>query len=180
MHFMEDEMARARARKARENGPRSLRAVLEELAERVSALPEASRERIRGPLEEALSLVRGPTHIKDARIERALAVMRERLAEDLDLAALARIAGLSRAAFARRFVEAVGEPPQRHRTRQRIAEASRLLTETDATLMEIALAVGYANEFALGRAFKRELGVPPGVFRKQRAGHTAPVLRLAA
>lgn len=176
---MEDEIARARALWAGKAAPRSLRAVLEELAERVSALPEASRERLRGPLEEALSLVKARPPAQDARIERALAAMRARLTEDLGLHELARIAGLSRAAFVRRFVAAVGEPPQRHRTRQRIDEAARLLTETDATLMEIALAVGYANEFALGRAFKRELGVPPGVFRK-RGGHAVTMLRLAA
>jgi AraC-like DNA-binding protein len=47
--------------------------------------------------------------------------------------------------------------------------AGRLLRETDEALAKIAHDVGYDSEFAFNRAFKRELGVSPGEYRKRHA-----------
>ncbi len=44
--------------------------------------------------------------------------------------------------------------------------AAELLATTDASLAEVAGLVGYATEFALSRAFRRHLGAPPGVYRR--------------
>jgi transcriptional regulator GlxA family with amidase domain len=79
--------------------------------------------------------------------------------------ALAHAAGLSRAAFARRFAEAVGEPPLGHLTRWRLALAADLLAGTELTLGAIAARVGYADAFALSAAFKRRYGAPPSRYR---------------
>jgi transcriptional regulator GlxA family with amidase domain len=103
---------------------------------------------------------------RDARIARALAALTARPAERWTVAKLARIAALSRAAFARRFAEEVGAPPLRHLTTVRMERAAELLRATDASLAEIAAVVGYANEFALSRAFRRHAGSPPGVYRR--------------
>jgi AraC-like DNA-binding protein len=75
-------------------------------------------------------------------------------------------AGLSRAAFARRFAELVGQPPLAYLTWWRLSSAGRLLRETDAPLSEIAARVGYGSEFAFANAFKREYGVAPGKYRR--------------
>jgi AraC-like DNA-binding protein len=79
---------------------------------------------------------------------------------------LAREAGLSRAAFARRFAGIVGEPPLAYLTRWRMVVAGRLLHSSEASLAEVAERVGYQSEFAFSRAFKRSRGIPPAHFRR--------------
>lgn len=109
------------------------------------------------------------TSALDERVGRALAAVEARPEERWTVARLAKIAGLSRAAFARRFAAEVGVPPLQHVTAVRMRRAAEMLAETEASLAEIAVSVGYASEFALSRAFHRLVGVPPGAYR--RLGH---------
>jgi AraC-like DNA-binding protein len=82
------------------------------------------------------------------------------------VAELASQAGLSRAAFARRFAALVGQPPQAYLTWWRMTLAARLLRDSDAPLATVARKVGYTSEFAFAHAFKREHGLAPGGFRR--------------
>ncbi|WP_380284679.1 AraC family transcriptional regulator [Kitasatospora purpeofusca] len=79
---------------------------------------------------------------------------------------LAARAGLSRAAFARRFTTLVGEPPMAYLTRWRMTTAARLLRESEAPLTTVAAQTGYGSEYAFAKAFKREFGLPPGGYRR--------------
>ena len=78
---------------------------------------------------------------------------------------LAAAGGVSRAAFARRFNDVVGEPPMTFLTGWRLALAADLLREPDATLATVARRVGYSTAFALSTAFKREYGLSPSDHR---------------
>ena len=102
----------------------------------------------------------------DRAIARAIELMKEKLEQPLRIAALARAVGVSRAAFARRFVQATGLSPLRFLHTLRLERAAQLLVETDLSLSTIADQVGYTSEFAFSRAFKRHRGLPPSVFRK--------------
>ena len=82
------------------------------------------------------------------------------------VAELAAQAGLSRAAFARRFAALVGQPPQAYLTWWRMTLATRLLRDGDAPLATVARKVGYTSEFAFAHAFKREYGLAPGGLRR--------------
>jgi AraC-like DNA-binding protein len=75
-------------------------------------------------------------------------------------------AGLSRAAFARRFTALVSRPPMAYLTWWRMTLAARLLRDSAAPLAAIAGKVGYTSEFAFAHAFKREYGLAPGGFRQ--------------
>ncbi|BCJ47045.1 hypothetical protein GCM10010168_34350 [Actinoplanes ianthinogenes] len=81
---------------------------------------------------------------------------------------LGAVAGLSRAAFARRFTTVVGQPPLAYLTWWRMTLARRLLTGGDLPLRAVAARSGYANEFAFAKAFKREAGIAPGHYRLTR------------
>jgi len=81
------------------------------------------------------------------------------------VAELARATGVSRAAFARRFNELVGEPPMAFLTGWRIALAADLLREPGATVGSVAHQVGYGSPFALSTAFKRLRGMSPQRYR---------------
>ncbi|MBZ5738284.1 AraC family transcriptional regulator [Nocardioides mangrovi] len=77
------------------------------------------------------------------------------------VSSLAAAGGVSRAAFARRFSDVVGEPPMTFLTGWRLALAADLLRDPTATLATVARQVGYSTPFALSTAFKREYGVSP-------------------
>jgi AraC-like DNA-binding protein len=76
----------------------------------------------------------------------------------------------SRAAFARRFVALVGEPPLTYVTRWRMTIAARLLRDTDKTLAQVGSVVGYGSAFAFAKAFRREYAATPGGYRAATAG----------
>jgi AraC-like DNA-binding protein len=79
---------------------------------------------------------------------------------------LARVGGLSRAAFARRFSRTVGVGPFRWLTEHRLHLAQAKLMDGEDGLAAIAAEVGYGSEFAFAKAFKRRFGVAPGRFRR--------------
>jgi AraC-like DNA-binding protein len=100
----------------------------------------------------------------------ALRAVHERPAEPWSVEDLARVAGMSRAAFARRFRERLDEAPMAYVQRWRIALATRLLAEPGVSVAEVAARVGYTSEFAFNRAFKRQIGSAPGRYRRGRDG----------
>jgi AraC family transcriptional activator of mtrCDE len=105
--------------------------------------------------------------LTDENIVRALDAMYTAPERPWTLAGLARTAGLGRTTFAARFRALVGETPIAHLTGWRMALARDLLREQPATtLADIATRVGYADEFAFGTAFHREVGTPPGTYRR--------------
>ncbi|MEV6065703.1 AraC family transcriptional regulator [Nocardia sp. NPDC052001] len=102
----------------------------------------------------------------DPGISAALRDMHENPAHGWTVESLGERAGLSRAAFAKRFTALVGEPPLAYLTRWRMITAARLLRETDAPLAGVARRTGYGSEYAFGKAFKREYGTAPGHYRR--------------
>ncbi|MCX5121799.1 AraC family transcriptional regulator [Micromonospora sp. NBC_00362] len=108
----------------------------------------------------------------DPVIGRALRLMQGSPASAWTVAGLATETGLSRAAFARRFSDLVGEPPMAFLTNWRLALAADLLSESDATITSVAAKVGYATPFAFSAAFKRVHGVSPQQFRQERGAPT--------
>jgi AraC-like DNA-binding protein len=86
---------------------------------------------------------------------------------------LGRLVGLSRAAFGRRFSQAVGEPPLGYVTRWRMTVARQLLIDGES-ITAAAGRVGYENTFAFAKAFKKHHGQTPGSVRR-RAPHNRKV-----
>ncbi|RZQ64481.1 AraC family transcriptional regulator [Amycolatopsis suaedae] len=104
--------------------------------------------------------------LRDPAVAAALHAVHQDPAHPWTVASLAMLTGLSRAPFARRFSELVGQPPVRYLTWWRMTIAARMLRESDAALDVIAGAVGYQSQFAFAVAFKRQHGVAPGRYRK--------------
>lgn len=78
---------------------------------------------------------------------------------------MARVAGLSRSAFAERFTGLVGLAPLAYLTELRMDRATDLLLEDSAPLATVARAVGYANPYGFSAAYKRIRGIPPSQVR---------------
>ncbi|MEV4460527.1 AraC family transcriptional regulator [Microbispora sp. NPDC049633] len=104
--------------------------------------------------------------LADPAVRAALEGIHRDPAHPWTVESLGRRAGLSRAAFSRRFTQFVGQPPLTYLTWWRLGAAARMLRDSDATLSEIAGAVGYGSEFAFATAFKRAYGTAPGRYRR--------------
>jgi AraC-like DNA-binding protein len=104
--------------------------------------------------------------LSDAHIAKSLSAIHDDVKRPWSLPALARVAGLSRAAFAARFAETVGETPMRYVLRCRMRRAMTMLKNHHVTLAKVAESVGYGSEAALSAAFKRVTGVPPGAYAR--------------
>jgi two-component system, response regulator YesN len=84
---------------------------------------------------------------------------------DLSLASIADRLHISESYLSRVFKEQTGENLSGHIERKRLAEAVRLLHDSDLTVSEIAGRTGYTSDAAFRRAFKRVHGVSPNDFR---------------
>ncbi|WP_083770023.1 AraC family transcriptional regulator [Beutenbergia cavernae] len=83
------------------------------------------------------------------------------------VASLAAVTRSSRATFARRFTELVGEPPMAYLTRWRLDLAAEDLRTSTLTLEAIGRRVGYSSAFSLSAAFSRARGESPTAFRRR-------------
>jgi AraC-like DNA-binding protein len=107
--------------------------------------------------------------LSDPVVGRSLRLMHDEPARPWTVATLADEAGVSRATFARRFAELVGEAPMSYLTTWRLSLAIDLLQRTDATVETVAEQVGYRSGFGLSVAFKRVLGTRPSQYRAEAA-----------
>jgi AraC-like DNA-binding protein len=118
--------------------------------------------------------------VPDRAVQRALEALQRDVRRRWSVQSLAKAVGLSRAAFARRFTQALGVGPIAYLTELRLALAAERLREQDESLAQVAREVGYESEFAFSRAFKRRFGVPPASYRRLRPGSAPVCLALAA
>jgi LacI family transcriptional regulator len=99
-------------------------------------------------------------------INRMVRHIRDHACDGLTAEALARRFPVSRRTLSRRFQEYVGHPPGEEIRRTRLRQARRLLTETDLSLTEIAMACGFADLSHMDRSFRSALGITPGSVRQ--------------
>ena len=112
--------------------------------------------------------------LSDPPIADALRYLHAHPQRSWTVAELADAVGLSRAAFARRFTDRVGQPPLAYLTSWRMVMASRLLRDENRVLADVAHSVGYSSSYAFSNAFKRLHGVAPGTYRQNSAIHSHP------
>jgi AraC-like DNA-binding protein len=110
--------------------------------------------------------------LRDPFIGRALAALHRNPARAWTLHSLAREVGLSRSVLAERFTQFVGRPPMQYLTNWRMQLAANYLLSGVDNVAVIANRVGYESEAAFSRAFKKTVGSPPSLWRKDRGnGH---------
>jgi transcriptional regulator GlxA family with amidase domain len=100
------------------------------------------------------------------RLLRARDAMDRTYAQPLDVAALARIACLSGAHFIRTFRTTFGETPHRYLQRRRIERSMFLLRESDRSVTDICLDVGYTSLGTFSRTFREIVGQSPLAYRR--------------
>lgn len=91
--------------------------------------------------------------------------MRDHLAGDLRVEALAARAAMSPRTFARAYHAKTGRTPAKVVEDLRLEAARRALEETHQSIKEIATRCGFLDEERMRRAFRRRLGVSPQEYR---------------
>ena len=102
--------------------------------------------------------------LRDAGLAKALRAIHARVGGRWTVEGLARLAGMSRSAFAARFMETVGCAPIEYLSRWRMALAKDALCRGDKTLDRLAAEIGYESASAFSTAFRRRVGCAPGGF----------------
>jgi len=108
------------------------------------------------------------------RMLRARDAMDRAYAQPLDVPALARIAHVSPAHFARTFRATFGETPHRYLQRRRVERAMFLLRESDRSVTDICYEVGFGSTGTFSRTFSGIVGRSPRVYRKEATAVDVP------
>jgi AraC-like DNA-binding protein len=102
------------------------------------------------------------------RLLRARDAMDRAYAEPLDVRAVAAVAHISEAHFILTFRAVFGETPHRYLQRRRVERSMFLLRETDRSVTDICLDVGFTSLGTFSRTFREIVGESPSGYR---AGH---------
>ena len=110
------------------------------------------------------------------QIQRALKHAKQNSGTNVRLANLAAEAGQSQFHAHRTLRAALGETPKQFTLRLRVDRAAAALLETQASILDIALACGFESHEAFCRAFRRRFRMSPSAYRKRaRIGSAASV-----
>src|SRR5690606_36390048 len=104
--------------------------------------------------------------MRDPFLARVLRAMHADVRANWTVAGLAKLAGLSRSAFAARFAAVLGCGPIEYLARWRMALAKDALFSGAKTLDRIAEEIGYESASAFSTAFRKRIGCAPGKFAR--------------
>lgn len=104
-------------------------------------------------------------HPIERHLLRAKDLIDGRYAEPLDLDALAKASGYSRAYFSRAFRAAYGVSPREYLITRRLERAAALLRTTDRSVADVCHAVGLTSIGSFTTAFTRTYGRAPTAYR---------------
>ncbi|HEY6376765.1 MAG TPA: AraC family transcriptional regulator, partial [Edaphobacter sp.] len=127
-------------------------------------------------LISAHSSVAAPTQRRgglDGRtLKQTLEYIEEHLAEDLSLARIAAVAGLSASHFRTLFRHSVGTAVHQYVIQRRVERAKSLLMQGGPSIAEIALATGFTHQSHLSRHLQRASGLSPKQMRRIFTEHS--------
>jgi AraC family transcriptional regulator len=104
------------------------------------------------------------------QLRRVLEYIEEHLGRPIYLGELSEIVGLSRVHFAVQFKAAVGLRPYAYIQHRRIKRAQELLQRPNATIVGVALDLGFSSQGHFTEVFRKIVGVPPGRWLSEISG----------
>jgi transcriptional regulator GlxA family with amidase domain len=105
----------------------------------------------------------------EERFEALHGWMRDNLAADLSIPALATQCGMSERSFQRHYRQATGLPPAQAVERLRVEQARLLLGDSALPLKKIVAQCGFGSEETMRRSFARQLATTPQAYRERFA-----------
>src|SRR5262249_16930413 len=107
-----------------------------------------------------------PGSLAPWQLRRVTDAMTSQIDADVSLKELASVCGLWVSYFVRAFKMSAGDPPHRWMLRHRVERSKSLLRQTEATLAEVAISCGFADQSHFTRVFKSFVGVTPAAWRR--------------
>ena len=101
----------------------------------------------------------------------------ENLSNHISNSHLADIACLSIEGLSRLFRKHLGISPSAYVTQMRIKEAGRLLSQSELSIEQIALAMGFPNRHYFSRVFKKVTNESPAQYRKLHQSYKKRMIR---
>jgi AraC family transcriptional regulator len=111
---------------------------------------------------------RGSPSLPGYKLQQITDWIAEHASEDLNLDQIAAQVGLSKFHFHRLFKAALGVSPSHYHLNLRMDTARQLLRETKKSVVNVALDVGYTNPSHFAHLFRKETGLSPSEYRRQR------------
>jgi len=105
--------------------------------------------------------------IEDREVIEALRFVRRHSNEPIQVSDIADIVMLSRRVLERRFRKVLNRSVHDEISRVRVERAIRMLVDTDLTVSEIALQLGYPSDKHIDRQFRKEKGMTPMQYRRK-------------
>jgi AraC-like DNA-binding protein len=102
-----------------------------------------------------------------AALNRVVEYVNEHVVDELSLAVVARVAGMSESRFSRYFARATGSTFSEFVTRLRVNKACELLMRPDLLVQQACYQAGFNNLANFNRRFLEMKGVTPSEFRRQ-------------
>jgi LacI family transcriptional regulator len=112
--------------------------------------------------------------VPDALVAEAVTWIRAHPERKLTVVDVARAVGGGRQRLERRFRRALNRTVQEEIRRAHVELAKQLLATSNADLSEVARRSGFSSPALLNAAFQRELGMPPGTYRRHLQEADAP------
>jgi transcriptional regulator GlxA family with amidase domain len=97
---------------------------------------------------------------------RAKEMLDANLEGEISLSLLALECGLSIRHFTRAFRQSTGVPPHRYLLKRRVQRAQTLLMNPSLSLLDVALACGFADQSHFTRVFTASVSLSPGAWRR--------------
>jgi AraC family transcriptional regulator len=141
---------------------------------------ESSKEEAQSAIEQATSLLQEQmrTHSREGsrasgglrawQLRKVREYVDEHTAGRVLVSDLSALVNLSEAHFSRSFKRTFGLSPHAFVLRRRLELAARLMLESTASLADIALRCGFADQAHLCKHFRRSLGESPAAWRRAR------------
>jgi AraC family transcriptional regulator len=96
--------------------------------------------------------------------------VRSRISEDISLADMAAVTGVSIAHFSHIFKKSMGKSPHQFVLQQRVQYAKELLLSLNLRVIDIALASGFKTQQHFARIFRRMCGLSPTEYQRLKLG----------
>jgi AraC family transcriptional regulator len=104
------------------------------------------------------------------RAREVCAYIDSHITDRLSVVDLCTLANLSASHFSRAFKDTFGERPHAFVIRRRIELAAQYMLQTEATLSDIALQCGFADQAHLSKHFRQKMGHTPSAWRRAHSG----------
>ena len=115
-------------------------------------------------MKEAMELEPHSTNSSSQYVINAIKYIQFNYSHNISIDDIAKAVGVSRSHLYRVFMSNVGQSPIDYLTHYRISEACYLLKNSQLSIAEIAVSVGFFDQFYFSRVFKKSKGMPPSKY----------------